>query len=99
MKIKEWLLLIGIIMLLPIFSLIALYSPARADKSHPYLNKVDNQKITEVNFVGGKRAALENAKRFLSYEYYNKDMLKEDLKALGYSDKEIKYAIKSVQGL
>lgn len=99
MKIKEILIVIGIFILFPIASIVGININNNEIETHSHINKVNIKEIIENNKAKGKEEALLNAQRFLDYEGYNKEMLEEDLKALGYSQKEIKYAIKSVQGL
>lgn len=68
--------------------------------SSPYESMVDEDQLIEENFDPGKKAAYQNAKRFLSYAKdgsgFSAKALRLELEAMGYSEKEVAYAINKI---
>lgn len=103
MRLKSVIILVamGLIFTLAITSLIYIINPfASENRSSKYENKTDIQQIRKDNFVPGKEEALNNAKRYLEYAEYGSafsaNAIREELKAIGYTEDEIDYALKQI---
>ena len=103
MRAKDLILLLILIFMLPLLVIIYTYCIAPSfdrSNSSEYKTMVDKNRLTEDNFDPGKKAAYQNAKRYLSYAKdgsgFSAKAIRLELEALGYSEKEIAYAINKI---
>lgn len=102
MRLKEYIILIGTILLFPIavFSSLFLKDKLEQKSFATRPEKVNIKTIYEKNRIPGKKAALDMARVYVDQnEYgsvYTRKKIADELRAFGYSEEEIQYAIENI---
>lgn len=103
MRLKDFVLLFVMIVSFPLLAVAYTYLIAPAfdsDKYSEHISMSNEEQLIEDNFDPGKKAAYQNAKRYLSYAKdgsgFSAKSIRLELEAMGYSESEIAYAINKI---